>query len=114
MIEKNILEKSTEISLVLPESGFSKDVLDAVAQICSKYESVSESYLSLKKVDDDVTLFFGFMLDDNGSDMAIGQMMEKITELFSGDLYLEGVCLNENKNLAEAMKSVTSPFYTRV
>lgn len=114
MVEKNVLEKSTEISLGLPESGFSKDVLDAVAQLCSEYESVSASYLVLKKVGDDVTLFFGFILDDNGSDMVIGQMMEKITELFSGDLYLEGVCLNENKKLAEAMKSVTSPFYRRV
>ena len=57
MVEKSVLGKATEVSLALPDGGFSKEVLSAVAQTCSNYNEVTEGYLLLKQVEDDVCLF---------------------------------------------------------
>lgn len=111
MVEKNILEASTEVSLALPDNGFSVDVLNALSQACSKYEQLSEGYLVLKKEGDNANLFFGFLFDGVENVGLMEQIMEDISELFSEDVAFEGVYLNENRKLVDAMRSMTSPFY---
>jgi hypothetical protein len=112
MVEKSVLGKATEVSLALPDGGFSKEVLSAVVQACSNYNEVTEGYLLLKKVEDDVCLLFAFTISRSESDSLIRDLMKDISSLFSEDIALEGACLNENAQLSETVKSITSPFYT--
>jgi hypothetical protein len=113
MVEKSILEASIQVTLAMPESGFSADVLTALSQACSKYERISKSYLVLKKDEENACLFFGFLFDDADNIGLVEQLMADISELFSEGVAFEGVCLNENKKLADVMQSMTSPFYQR-
>ncbi len=61
MLKKEKLNKSTEIDLAIPDSGFSPDFIDALSSICLNYDGVFEGYLVLKKEDDDVSLLLGLL-----------------------------------------------------
>lgn len=112
-----MLNKSAQIEIALPENGFSRDFINALSDLCLKIDDLSESYLVLKKTDDDVSLLFGFLFEEDIASAVIESsmknIMENILDLFSDDMPIDGIYLNDNDQLHKAMQSITSPFFKR-
>ena len=116
MLEKKKLTESTEIELALPENGFSSDFVDALSDICSKHDVLTEGYLVLKKENEDVSLLLGLLFFDNyplnKQEQDIQNIMQEVTDLFSDEMIVEAISLNNNRQLNRTMKSIGSPFYS--
>lgn len=117
MLEKKTLDKSTQVELATPDSGFSQDFIDMLSGICSKYENLLESYLVLKKQGEEVSLLFGLLFVDSSlleeQELTVQNIMTEILDLFSDEMTIETICLNNNDQLKQAMESMTSPFYSK-
>lgn len=117
MLEKKRLNKSTEIDLAIPDSGFSPEFTDSLSNICLKYDGIAKSYLVLKRENEDVSLLLGLLFFDNISPKEQEQVIQNIitetVDLFSDEIIIEAICLNNNNQLKETMMSIDSPFYSK-
>lgn len=111
MVEKTLLNASAGITLIMPKNGFSKDVLDALCDVCVKYRSLLKGYLVLKQEGDRAVLFFGFLFNHAEECEVLEQIVTEVSWLFSEDVKFECVCLNGKNKLIDAIRSMTSPFY---
>ena len=116
MLEEKKLNKATQIDLALPDKGFSSEFINSLSNVCTKYDGVAESYLVLKKQDEDVSLLLGLLFFDTISfseqEQVIQNIMSEVVSLFSDEIIIEAICLNNNAQLKEAIKSIDSPFYS--
>jgi hypothetical protein len=117
MLEKKKLNKSVQIDLALPDSGFSPEFTNSLSNICAKYSGLSESYLVLKKEGEDVSLLLGLLFDDSISpkeqEQVIQNIMTEVVGLFSDEIIIEAICLNNNNQLKETIMAIDSPFYLK-
>jgi hypothetical protein len=117
MLEKKELSSSTELEIAIPESGFSTELIEALYSICTKQKNLLEGYLVLKKVDEDVSLLLGLLFSDTNSinqqEQAIQMIVLEVADLFSDDLTVDAICLNQHNQLKQSIMSATSPFYKR-
>lgn len=116
MIDKRTISKTKKLELAIPDMGFSNDFIISIRKICSKYDRLKSSYLVLKKEEgEDVCFLFGFEFDEEQleSYLKIENIMTEILELFEEDLVFEGICLNENVKLKDAIMKITEPFFLR-
>lgn len=116
MIESYTLSQSTKIQLALPNNGFSKEFIEPLITICSKYEKLFESYLVLKMQAEGTALLFGFLFFDDASskdqELSIQNIMTDLLSLFSDGIDIVAICLNDNDQLMQSIQSMTPPFYS--
>lgn len=118
MLEKIILNKSTEVDLALPDDGFSPDFISALSGVCSENKSLSEGYLVLKKEGEDISLLLGLVFFDHipneQQEASLEDIMTKTADLFSDEISIEAICLNNNTQLKQAITSMDSLFYSAI
>ena len=117
MVEKKVIADSVAIELAVPGSGFSKDFVSALKDICSGHSALAEGYVLLKRSDDEVSLLLCFLcqntFDSGEIDALMSRLTEEVVTLFSESMAIEVVCLNGQEKLTKAVRNTTGPFFIK-
>ena len=117
MLKNKTLYEEKSFDLALPEDGFASEFLSGLSNISAKYIQLNEAYLTLKQSEDGVSLFFCFLFNDDipesDQNKFVGNIMEEILGLFTEEMVIDAISLNGKDQLLKAVKSVTSPFFSR-
>jgi len=117
MSSQEILSETKEVELALPENGFSSDFLNDLVNFCALQGKLMEAYITMKKNDEDISLFFSFLFESEVSkedqNNSVGKIMEKIILLFKDQVSIDAVSLNGKEQLIAVLRSVTAPYFKR-
>ncbi len=116
MLEIKNTAKSTSIDLALPESGFSTELLEELSVICTEYSrEINAGYLVLKKDDEDISLLIGLLFSKqvlrDRQEVIIKNILTNVVDLFSDDVPIDAMSLNNHDQLKNTISSMTNPFY---